>query len=256
MSGVKREIVYFDRPGLVNTERTIQLGLRRAEELGIEHVVVSSLTGRSALKTAEAAKGKNVKIVCVTFRAGGGYYDVEKLSKKLEKKETSRYWTDIPEMADEIRKWHKEGLKMVPFLPEGPMKKKLEELGVKIVTATDLGADIEHSMEIALGVSSPKIIMNETFYLFCPGLKVCVLSAATAADAGAIPVDKEVVSMGGTERGLDTAIVVKPSYSDRLFDPQIGLEIREIICKPRTMLGKSNYYLGRAWAYWRRKKVT
>jgi hypothetical protein len=254
MSWVERKIVYFDRPGLVNTERTIQLALHRAQELAIKHIVISSLTGRSALKTAEAAKGKDVKVVCVTFRKGG-YYDVERLSKKLEK-EPSRYWTDIPEMAEEIRKWHKEGLKRVPFLPEGPMKKRLERLGVKIVTATDLGADIEHSMEIALGVSSPKIIMNETFYLFCPGLKVSVLSAVTAADAGAIPIDGEVISMGGTERGLDTAIVVKPSYSDRLFDPRVGLEIREIICKPRTMLGKSNYYLGRAWAYWRRKKVT
>jgi hypothetical protein len=66
-------------------------------------------------------------------------------------------------------------------------------------------------MEYALGVSSPKIVMNETLYLFCPGMKVSVLSAATAADASAIPIDKEVISMAGTERELDTAIVVKPS---------------------------------------------
>jgi|Deesub1362B_J571_1020462.scaffolds.fasta_scaffold11843_2 hypothetical protein len=251
MSVIERKIFYFERPGLVNTDMTIKLALERVEELNIEHIVVSSLTGRSALKTAEAAKDKNFKIICVTFRAGG-YYDVEKLSKKLEK-ESSRYWIDIPEMAEEIRKWKKEGLKKVPFLPGRPMKKKLEELGVTIVTATDMGADIECSMEHDLGVSSPKIVMNETFYPFCPGLKVSVLSAVTAADAGVIPIDKEVVSMGGTERGLDTAIVVKPSYSDSLFDPQIGLEIREIICKPRTMFGPSGFYLGRAWAYWRKK---
>lgn len=247
MSKYEGLTVYFERPGLMNTETTIKLALRRAEELGIEHVVVSSLTGRSALKAAEYAKGKNIKVVCVTFRAGG-YYDVEKLEK-----EPSRYWIDIPGMGDELRRWKEEGLKRVPFLPEGPIREKLEELGVKIVTATDLGADIESSMENALGVSSPKIVMDETLYLFCPGLKVCILSAATAADAGAIPIDKEVISMAGTERGLDTAVVVKPSYSDCIFDPQIGLEIREIICKPRTMLGKSGFYLGGAWAYWRKK---
>jgi len=128
-----------------------------------------------------------------------------------------------------------------------------EKLGVIIVTATNLGADIESSMEDSLGVSSLKIVMNETLYLFCPGLKVSVLSAVTAADAGAIPIDREVVSMAGTERGLGTAIVVKPSYSDCLFDPQIGLEIREIICKPRTMFGPFGVSLGRTWAYWRRK---
>lgn len=248
-----RATFYFERPGLINTEKTIELALERAKELGVQHVVVSSLTGRSALKTAEAAKKSQskVKIVCVTFRAGG-YYDIEKILKKIEEK-TDLYYTEIPEMAEEVKKWGEEGLKKVLFLPENPIRGKLEELGVKIVTATDLGADIESSMEHALGISSPKTVMNETLYLFCPGMKVAVLSAATAADADVIPIHEEVISMAGTERGLDTAIVIKPSFSDTIFDPDRGLEIREIICKPRSMLGKSGFYLGRAWAYWRKK---
>jgi len=53
--------------------------------------------------------------------------------------------------------------------------------------------------------------------------------------------------MSGVEQGLDTAIVVKPAYSDKVFDPRNGLEIREVICKPRSMMGPSGYYLGRAW---------
>jgi hypothetical protein len=35
-----------------------------------------------------------------------------------------------------VRKWSREGLKRVPFLPENPIRRKLEELGVKIITAT------------------------------------------------------------------------------------------------------------------------
>lgn len=67
----------------------------------------------------------------------------------------------------------------------------------------------------------------------------------TAADAGAIPVDKEVVAVDGIEYGLDTALVVKPTYSDLMFDKVNGLEIREMICKPRTMKGPSRFYLER-----------
>ncbi len=177
--------------------------------------------------------------MCVTFRAGGGFG----ISGG------SRPWREIPELRERMERWRKAGLRRISFLSDRPdVKDKLRKLGVEIVVATDLGADIEHSMARDLGVRSPKTVMNETFYLFCPGLKVAVLSAVTAADAGAVPVDREVVSMGGTEQGLDTAIVVKPAYSDEMFHPQRGLEIREIICKPRTMMGPSGFYLSRAWA--------
>ena len=51
--------------------------------------------------------------------------------------------------------------------------------------------------------------------------------------------------MAGTERGLDTAIVIKPSYSVKMFDLYEGMEIREIICKPRTMLSPMGRFIGR-----------
>jgi hypothetical protein len=54
-----------------------------------------------------------------------------------------------------------------------------------------------------------------------------------------------VVSLGGVERGVDTALVIKPSHSDDAFHPKRGLEVREIICKPRSMLGPSGVYFER-----------
>ena len=51
-----------------------------------------------------------------------------------------------------------------------------------------------------------------------------------AADAGAIPVDKDVVAVAGSGRGADTAVVIKPAYSHTLFD----MYVREIIAKPRS----------------------
>jgi len=52
-----------------------------------------------------------------------------------------------------------------------------------------------------------------------------------AADAGLIPVDREVIAIGGTGRGADTALVIKPATASRFFN----LEIREIIAKPRSI---------------------
>ena len=61
-------------------------------------------------------------------------------------------------------------------------------------------------------------------------MKVAVEIAAMAADAGLIPVDRDIISIAGTGRGADTAIVIKPENSSRLFN----ITIKEIIAKPRT----------------------
>ncbi|TKJ45585.1 hypothetical protein CEE35_03265, partial [Candidatus Aerophobetes bacterium Ae_b3b] len=42
-------------------------------------------------------------------------------------------------------------------------------------------------------------------------------------------VDREVVAIGGTDRGADTAVVIKPAHAQKF----LSLEIREILAKPR-----------------------
>jgi uncharacterized protein len=49
-----------------------------------------------------------------------------------------------------------------------------------------------------------------------------------AADAGMLS-GKDIVSVGGTGSGADSALVVKPAHMSNFLD----LKIREIICKPR-----------------------
>ncbi|MGQ9781378.1 MAG: hypothetical protein ACUVQ8_03885 [Nitrososphaeria archaeon] len=58
---------------------------------------------------------------------------------------------------------------------------------------------------------------------------MCVEITFTAADAGLISVNKEVIAISGTGEGADTAIVLSPSYSKKFH----ALEIKEIIAKPR-----------------------
>lgn len=58
--------VYFENRGRENTEQTARLALKRALELGIEHIVVASNTGFSVRPFI----GKGPKIVCVTHHVG------------------------------------------------------------------------------------------------------------------------------------------------------------------------------------------
>ena len=50
-----------------------------------------------------------------------------------------------------------------------------------------------------------------------------------AADAGSIRVDEDVITIGGSGRGADTALVLTPAYTHTFFD----LKIKEILCNPR-----------------------
>jgi hypothetical protein len=58
--------MYWDKPGPENTERTVELAVRRARELGLSHLVVASNTGY----TANLCVGKGLEVVCVTHHVG------------------------------------------------------------------------------------------------------------------------------------------------------------------------------------------
>jgi hypothetical protein len=57
---------------------------------------------------------------------------------------------------------------------------------------------------------------------------VAVEIAVMAADAGALS-GEDIVAIGGSGRGADTALIIKPAHQNNFFD----LKIREVICKPR-----------------------
>jgi len=41
--------------------------------------------------------------------------------------------------------------------------------------------------------------------------------------------DEEVISIGGTGSGADTALVIKPAHTHDFFE----LKVREVLCMPR-----------------------
>lgn len=104
---------------------------------------------------------------------------------------------------------------------------RLRRAGVTVLTGTHA---LSGELSNGLGVPGAQDITANVLYRFCQGMKVAVEVALMAADAGLLDMRREIIAVGGTGEGADTAIVVKPAYT-RDFRK---LEIREIIAKPRT----------------------
>lgn len=101
---------------------------------------------------------------------------------------------------------------------------------IKVFTGSHaLGDDVSSAFTEKFGGRSINEIVAQTLYRFSQGMKVCVGTVLMAADAGLIPVGKEVIAIAGTDEGADTTIVAKSSYPRTFSD----LRIKEIIAMPR-----------------------
>ncbi|MCJ7616264.1 MAG: hypothetical protein MUO43_06980 [Desulfobacterales bacterium] len=107
-------------------------------------------------------------------------------------------------------------------------KNDLKEKGVNVVSATHALSGVERSITKKYTGIYPVLLIADTLRLFGQGTKVAVEVSIMAADAGTLT-GNDIISIGGTARGADTALVIKPANQSDLFD----LRIREIICKPR-----------------------
>ena len=186
---MKKDIYYFDEPGEKNTDKLIDLVKKRVEELNIKDIVVASISGKTALKVAK--KIKDVNIVSITHHAG--------FSEKGKLEINPKY------------------------------ANKLKKMGVKVYTASHALSGVGRGISNKFGGITPVELMAETLRMISQGFKVCVEISIMAADAGLIPVDREIVAIGGTGRGADTSLVLTPAHMNNVFD----LRIHEIIAMPR-----------------------
>jgi hypothetical protein len=108
------------------------------------------------------------------------------------------------------------------------VRKDLEAEGVRVVQATHALSGVERSIAKKYTGSYPVLLIADTLKLFGQGTKVAVEISIMAADAGALS-GNDIIAIGGTAKGADTALVIKPAHQSNNFD----LRIRETICKPR-----------------------
>jgi hypothetical protein len=126
----------------------------------------------------------------------------------------------------------RQGLQQVPMniTPENRMK--LETLQVKIVQGTIPFFGPSFSIRLHLHQATSLDIIAKTLELISTGTLVCLECVLMAVDAGMIPEYEEVIAVAGTERGLDTAWVIRSSASANLFHSSKGARFVELLAKP------------------------
>ena len=97
------------------------------------------------------------------------------------------------------------------------------------MTAAHLLSGAERGLSKKFGGVYPVEIIAHTLRMFGQGVKVGVEIAVMALDAGAIPYGRDVVAVGGSGEGADTAIVIRPAHAQAILETHIS----EIICQPR-----------------------
>jgi hypothetical protein len=183
-------IKYWESAGPQNTDGILDLALERAKEKGIKNIVFASTRGETAKKLLKRnLEGLNV--VCVTHQAGF------RSPGEVEMDESTREF--------------------------------LKSKGIKVLTTAHLFGSLGRAVRLKFGGLYPDEIVANTLRIFGEGMKVVVEIACMALDAGLIPYEKEVISIGGTGKGADTAVILLPAHGKNFFDTKV----LEIICKPR-----------------------
>lgn len=112
---------------------------------------------------------------------------------------------------------------------EPAMRQQLSAQGVQILTTTHLLAGVDRALRFKFQGVYPAEIIAATLRIFGQGMKVCLEITGMAMDAGLIPSGQEVIAVGGSGSGADTAIVLTPAHGANFFDNNV----REILCMPR-----------------------
>jgi len=183
------ESVYFLEPGSANTEETLKVAKRRAEELGIKSIVVASTSGETGLKALKIFA--DYRVVVVTHTTGFQAPDTQELTSQT--------------------------------------RAKILEKGGTILTATHAFGGLGRAVRRRFNTYQVDELIAQTLRVFGQGTKVACEIVLMAVDAGLIRTDEEIISIGGTASGADTALVVKPAHTHDFFQ----LKVREVLCKPR-----------------------
>jgi len=185
---MESKTVYFANPGSENTEAVLRIARQRAEELGIKNIVVASTRGDTAVRAMDAFHGLRVIVVSHV---------------------TGLREPNLQEFTEENRKI-------------------VESKGGIMLTAAHAFSGVSRALRTKFNTVTIGDIIANTLRVFGEGVKVACEIALMAADAGLVRTDEDVISIAGTSRGADTAIVLRPVNTHNFFD----LKVKEILCKP------------------------
>lgn len=178
---MEAKITYFETPGKNNTDAVMEIVKKRAQELGINTVVIASYRGYTADKAVRALGGLRIIIVA-------GFLEP-----------TTRNLLETFTQGDE----------------------RLIRSQATVLIATHLFAGVSRAVRKKFNSSSPGEIIAQALRIVGVGIKVSIECTVMAADAGLVSTDEDIIAVAGTRSGADTAIVVRPVNSQDLFELRV-----------------------------------
>ena len=173
--------VCFDKTGGENTDEALRIARQRAEELGIETVVVASTEGDTAVKAVDVFDG--MKVIAVSHSTGFREPNVQRFSHEN--------------------------------------RKIVESKGGTVLTTTHAFAGVSRAMRNKLSTHVIGDIIASTLRVLGQGMKVVCEITLMAADSGLVRTDEDIIAIAGTSRGADTAVVLRPVNSQDFFDLRV-----------------------------------
>lgn len=180
--------MYFQKAGIENTGKTLQIAKQEALKRGIKFVLVASTGGNTGLQAARIFHQTGIQVIVVTHNTGFKDPGVQELDQKA--------------------------------------RIEIIKLGGIVYTGTHVLRGIGAALRDRYKFSHEQVVAD-TLRMFGHGIKVCVEMVAMASDAGLIP-PGDVIAIAGTQKGADTAAIIKADSSNRFFD----IKVREILAKP------------------------
>ncbi|HEY41626.1 MAG TPA: hypothetical protein G4O18_07180 [Dehalococcoidia bacterium] len=173
--------VYFENPGVENTDETLRIARERARELGIKTVVVATTVGGTAVKAVEVFEG--MKVIAVTHVTGMREPNAQEFTEEN--------------------------------------RKKVESKGGIVLTTTHAFTGIGGAMRRKFNMYLLGDVIANTLRVFGQGTKVVCEISLMAADAGLVRIGEDIIAIAGSGRGADTAVVLKPVNTNDFFDMRI-----------------------------------
>ncbi len=181
---MEEKIVYFEKPGMENTETTLKLALERAKARGIRKIVLASTRGDTARQAAGLLDGSGIKMVVVPHQYGfmaGQRFPAELVAELAGKGHTVHFGTmlfhtenlygmDTPRVMANLLRTFCQGMKvcveLIFMAVDGGCVESGEE--VVVVTGTGRGAD---TAVVAIAAPSTKLPELHITEIICKPLQ-------------------------------------------------------------------------------------
>lgn len=172
---------YFEQPGAGNTDATLRLARERAEQLGIESIVVASYTGFTGVKASTMFKGFNLVVVAGVV----GFKEPNATMLSAENREI------------------------------------IERNGGRVLHAAHSFGTLGRAVHNRFNTIQVDEIIAHVLRLFGQGVKVSCEITCMAADAGLIRTNEDAIGIAGSAGGADSALVLTAANTHTFFNTRI-----------------------------------